>query len=146
MNLNELKYTEGSRSSKKRICRGLGSGLGKNGGSGNKGQKSRSGGGVRPGFEGGQLPLFQRLPKIGFNSHSHKFYAIVNIEKLNCFEDGAVVDAEALIAAGLIKDTLDGVKVLGQGELNKKLTVKVNKVSKSAQSAIENAGGVVEVI
>ncbi|MDE5546404.1 MAG: 50S ribosomal protein L15, partial [Anaeroplasmataceae bacterium] len=118
----------------------------KTSGKGHKGQNARSGGGVRPGFEGGQLPLFQRLPKIGFHSHSHKFYAIVNIEKLNCFEDGATVDAESLIKAGLIKETLDGVKVLGQGELTKKLTVKVNKISKSAQSAIENAGGTVEVI
>ena len=144
--LNELKPVEGARHSKKRLGRGTGSGLGKTSGKGHKGQKARTSGGVRPGFEGGQLPLFQRLPKIGFNSHSHKFYAIVNIEKLNCFEDGAVVDAESLIAAGLIKEVLDGVKVLGQGELNKKLTVKVNKISKSAQAAIEAAGGSVEVI
>ena len=144
--LNELKPVAGARHSKKRLGRGIGSGLGKTAGKGTKGQNARSGGGVRPGFEGGQLPLFQRLPKIGFNSHSHKDYAIVNIEKLNCFEEGAVVDAESLIAAGLIKDVLDGVKVLGQGELNKKLTVKVNKISKSAQAAIEAAGGSVEVI
>lgn len=144
--LNQLKPNDGARHSKKRVGRGIGSGLGKTAGRGTKGQNARSGGGVRPGFEGGQLPLFQRLPKIGFNSHSHKFYAIVNIEKLNCFEDGSVVDAESLIAAGLIKEVLDGVKVLGQGELNKKLTVKVNKISKSAQAAIEAAGGSVEVI
>ena len=144
--LNQLKPNDGARPSKKRVGRGIGSGLGKTAGRGTKGQNARSGGGVRPGFEGGQLPLFQRLPKIGFKSHSHKFYAIVNIEKLNCFEDGAVVDAESLIAAGLIKEVLDGVKVLGQGELNKKLTVKVNKISKSAQAAIEAAGGSVEVI
>ena len=144
--LNQLKPNDGARHYKKRVGRGIGSGLGKTAGRGTKGQNARSGGGVRPGFEGGQLPLFQRLPKIGFNSHSHKFYAIVNIEKLNCFEEGSVVDAESLIAAGLIKDVLDGVKVLGQGELNKKLTVKVNKISKSAQAAIEAAGGSVEVI
>ena len=144
--LNQLKPNDGARHSKKRVGRGIGSGLGKTAGRGTKGQNARSGGGVRPGFEGGQLPLFQRLPKIGFNSQSHKDYAIVNIEKLNCFEEGAVVDAESLIAAGLIKDVLDGVKVLGQGELNKKLTVKVNKISKSAQAAIEAAGGSVEVI
>ena len=144
--LNQLKPNDGARHYKKRVGRGIGSGLGKTAGRGTKGQNARSGGGVRPGFEGGQLPLFQRLPKIGFNSHSHKFYASVNIEKLNCFEDGAVVDAESLIAAGLIKEVLDGVKVLGQGELNKKLTVKVNKISKSAQAAIEAAGGSVEVI
>ena len=144
--LNQLKPNDGARHYKKRVGRGIGSGLGKTAGRGTKGQNARSGGGVRPGFEGGQLPLFQRLPKIGFNSHSHKFYAIVNIEKLNCFEDGAVVDAESLIAAGLIKEVLDGVKVLGQGELNKKLTVKVNKISKSAQAAIEAAGGSVELI
>lgn len=144
--LNELKPVPGARHSKKRVGRGIGSGLGKTAGRGTKGQNSRSGGGVRPGFEGGQLPLFQRLPKIGFHNHSHKVYAIVNIEQLNCFEDGATVDAESLIAAKLIKNTLDGIKVLGQGELTKKLTVKVNKISKSAQSAIENAGGVVEVI
>ena len=144
--LNQLKPNDGARHYKKRVGRGIGSGLGKTAGRGTKGQNARSGGGVRPGFEGGQLPLFQRLPKIGFNSHSHKFYAIVNIEKLNCFEDGAVVDAESLIAAGLIKEVLDGVKVLGQGELNKKLTVKVNNISKSAQAAIEAAGGSVEVI
>lgn len=144
--LNQLKPNDGARHAKKRVGRGIGSGLGKTAGKGSKGQNARSGGGVRPGFEGGQLPLFQRLPKIDFHSHSHKFYAIVNIEKLNCFEDGATVDAASLIEAGLIKDTLDGVKVLGQGELTKKLTVKVNKISKSAQSAIENAGGTVEVI
>ena len=136
--LNELKPTAGARHAKKRLGRGIGSGLGKTAGKGSKGQNARSGGGVRPGFEGGQLPLF--------HSHSHKDYAIVNIEKLNCFEDGATVDTESLLKAGLIKETLDGVKVLGQGELTKKLTVKVNKISKSAQSAIENAGGTVEVI
>lgn len=144
--LNQLKPVEGARHSKKRVGRGIGSGLGKTSGRGSKGQNARSGGGVRPGFEGGQLPLFQRLPKIGFHNHTRKEYAVVNIESLNVFEDGAVVDVQALIDAHLVKNTLDGVKVLGQGELSKKLTVKVNKVSQSAKAAIENAGGSVEVI
>ena len=144
--LNELKPTTGARHSKKRVGRGIGSGLGKTAGRGTKGQNARAGGGVRLGFEGGQLPLFQRLPKIGFHNHNRKVYAVVNVGQLNCFEDGAVVDAASLIEAGLIKDTLNGIKVLGQGELSKKLTVKVSKVSASAKTAIENAGGTVEVI
>ena len=144
--LNQLKPVDGARHSKKRVGRGIGSGLGKTAGKGSKGQNARSGGGVRPGFEGGQLPLFQRLPKIGFNNPTRKVYVVVNIEDLNRFEDGSVVDTAALIEAGLVKKTLDGVKVLGQGELSKKLTVKVNKVSASAKAAIENAGGTVEVI
>lgn len=144
--LNELKPVEGARHSKKRVGRGIGSGLGKTAGKGTKGQNARSGGGVRPGFEGGQLPLFQRLPKRGFHNHSRKEYAIVNIEQLNSFEDGTVVDVEALIKAGYVKEVLDGVKVLGQGELTKKLTVKVNKFSESAKKAIEAAGGSVEVM
>lgn len=144
--LNQLKPVDGARHSKKRVGRGIGSGLGKTAGKGSKGQNARSGGGVRLGFEGGQLPLFQRLPKIGFNNPSRKVYAVVNIEDLNRFEDGAVVDTFALVEAGLVNKTLDGVKVLGQGELSKKLTVKVNKVSASAKAAIENAGGTVEVI
>ena len=144
--LNQLKSVDGARHSKKRFGRGIGSGLGKTAGKGSKGQNARSGGGVRPGFEGGQLPLFQRLPKIGFNNPTRKVYVVVNIEDLNRFEDGSVVDTAALIEAGLVKKTLDGVKVLGQGELSKKLTVKVNKVSASAKAAIENAGGTVEVI
>ena len=144
--LNELKPTTGARHSKKRVGRGIGSGLGKTAGRGTKGQNARSGGGVRLGFEGGQLPLFQRLPKIGFHNHKRKVDAVVNVGQLNCFEDGAVVDAASLIEAGLIKDTLNGIKVLGQGELSKKLTVKVSKVSASAKTAIENAGGTVEVI
>lgn len=144
--LNQLKPVDGSRHSKKRVGRGIGSGLGKTAGRGTKGQNSRSGGGVRPGFEGGQLPLFQRLPKVGFHNHNRKEYAIVNIEQLNIFEDGTVVDAQTLISSGLIKGTLNGVKVLGQGELSKKLTVKVNKTSASAKAAIEKAGGTVEVI
>lgn len=144
--LNELKPVEGARHSKKRVGRGIGSGLGKTAGKGTKGQNARSGGGVRPGFEGGQLPLFQRLPKRGFHNPSRKEYAIVNIEQLNSFEDGTVVDVEALIKAGYVKEVLDGVKVLGQGELTKKLTVKANKFSESAKKAIEAVGGSVEVM
>lgn len=144
--LNELKPVEGARHAKKRVGRGIGSGLGKTAGRGTKGQNSRSGGGVRPGFEGGQLPLFQRLPKRGFHNHSRKEYAIINLKNLETFESGSIIDVEALIKAGLVKDVLDGVKVLGQGELTKKLTVKANKFSESAKSAIEAAGGSVEVI
>lgn len=139
--LNELKPVAGARHAKKRLGRGIGSGLGKTAGKGTKGQNARSGGGVRPGFEGGQLPLFQRLPKRGFHNHSRKEYAIVNLKQLNAFDDGAVVDVEALINAGLVKEVLDGVKVLGQGELTKKLTVKANKFSESAKKAIEALGG-----
>lgn len=144
--LNNLKPVAGARHSKKRLGRGIGSGLGKTAGKGSKGQNARSGGGVRPGFEGGQLPLFQRLPKRGFHNHTRKEYAIVNVEQLNIFEDGAVVDVEALINAHLVKEVLDGVKVLGQGELTKKLTVKATKFSESAKKAIEAAGGSVEVM
>jgi large subunit ribosomal protein L15 len=145
--LDQLKPVEGARHSKKRLGRGIGSGLGKTAGKGTKGQNSRSGGGVRPGFEGGQLPLFQRLPKRGFNSHFNTEYSIVNIEQLNVFEDGATVDAAALIAKGFFKEAgVSGVKILGNGELKKKLTVKANKFSESAKKAIEAVGGSVEVI
>ena len=144
--LNQLKPVEGARHSKKRLGRGIGSGIGHTSGKGTKGQNSRSGGGVRPGFEGGQLPLFQRLPKRGFHNISRKEYAVVNVEQLNVFEDGAVVDVEALINAGLVKNVLNGVKILGQGELTKKLTVKANKCSESAKKAIEALGGSVEVM
>ena len=144
--LNELKPVAGARHAKKRVGRGIGSGLGKTAGKGSKGQNARSGGGVRPGFEGGQLPLFQRLPKRGFHNHTRKEYAIVNLKQLNAFEDGAVIDVETLIKAGLVNNVLDGVKVLGQGELTKKLTVKANKFSESAKKAIEALGGSVEVM
>ena len=146
MNLNELKYTDGSRSSKKRICRGLGSGLGKNGGSGNKGQKSRSGGGVRPGFEGGQNPIYRRLPKRGFNNISRVEYDVVNVRDLNKFENETVVTPTLLVEKGLIPSSYNNVKILGDGELTVKLTVKANKFSKSAEEAIKNAGGTVEVL
>ena len=144
--LNQLKPVDGARHSKKRLGRGIGSGLGKTAGKGTKGQNSRSGGGVRPGFEGGQLPLFQRLPKRGFKNHFRVEYAVVNVEQLNVFEDGAVVDAKTLVEKGFFKDTKDGLKVLGNGELTKKLTVKANKFSESAKKAIDAKGGSVEVI
>ena len=144
--LNELSPVKGARHAKKRLGRGIGSGLGKTSGKGSKGQNSRSGGGVRPGFEGGQLPLFQRLPKRGFHNPTRVEYSIVNLEDLEVFENDSVVDIQALIEAGLIKDVKDGVKVLGKGELTKKLTVKANKFSESAQKAIEALGGSVEVI
>lgn len=146
MNLNELKYTEGSRTSKRRICRGLGSGLGKNGGSGNKGQKSRSGGGVRPGFEGGQNPIYRRLPKRGFNNFNKVEYDVVNVRDLNKFENETVVTPTLLVEKGLIPASYNNVKILGDGELKVALTVKANKFSKSAEEAIKNAGGTVEVL
>lgn len=143
--LNNLSPVKGARHSKKRLGRGIGSGIGHTSGKGTKGQNSRSGGGVRPGFEGGQLPLFQRLPKRGFHNHNKVEYAVVNVEALNVFENGAVVDVEAMVAAKLVKEVKDGVKVLGNGELTKKLTVKAAKFSSAAQKAIEAAGGSVEV-
>ena len=146
MNLNELKYNEGSRTSKRRICRGLGSGLGKNGGSGNKGQKSRSGGGVRPGFEGGQNPIYRRLPKRGFTNFTRVEYDVVNVRDLNKFENETVVTPTLLVEKGLIPSSYSNVKILGDGELTVKLTVKANKFSKSAEEAIKNAGGTVEVL
>lgn len=146
MKLNELKATEGARSTKKRIGRGLGSGNGKTAGKGQKGQNSRSGGGVAIGFEGGQTPFFKRMPKRGFTNFTRKEYAIVNVEDLNKFEDGVTVDFEAVKAAGLVKKELDGLKVLGNGKLEKKLTVKAAKFSASAKKAIEEAGGSAEVL
>ncbi len=145
MKLNELKATEGARSTKKRIGRGLGSGNGKTSGKGQKGQNSRSGGGVAIGFEGGQTPFFKRMPKRGFTNFTRKEYAIVNVEDLNKFEDGVTVDFAAVKAAGLVKKELDGLKVLGNGKLEKKLTVKAAKFSASAKKAIEEAGGTAEV-
>ena len=144
--LNNLKPTEGSRKTKTRRCRGLGSGLGKNGGSGNKGQNSRAGGGVRLGFEGGQLPLFRRLPKRGFKHYSKLEYATINVGDLNKFEDGAVVDMTALIEANLIKKELDGLKVLGNGELTKKITIKADKFSATALEKINKAGAKAETL
>ena len=144
--LNNLHSVEGARHAKKRLGRGIGSGLGKTAGKGTKGQNARSGGGVRPGFEGGQLPLFQRLPKRGFKNISRVEYAVVNVEKLNCFEDGATVDVEAIVNAKLVKDVKDGIKILGNGELTKKLTVQANKFSKTAIEKIEKSGSKIEVM
>ena len=146
MNLNEIKPTEGARSNRKRIGRGLGSGTGKTAGKGNKGQNARSGGGVAIGFEGGQTPFFKKMPKRGFTNYTRKEYAVVNVEDLNKFDNDVTVDYTALKAAGLVKKHLDGVKVLGDGKLEKKLTVKAEKFSKSAQKAIEEAGGKAEVL
>ena len=138
--LNNLKPTEGSRTEKTRRCRGLGSGLGKNGGSGNKGQNSRSGGGVRLGFEGGQLPLFRRLPKRGFKNFGRTEYAVINLGQLNVFNNGDEVNLTVLIEKGLIKKEFDGLKVLGNGELTKKITITANKFSASALENINKVG------
>lgn len=147
MKLHELKPNEGSVQTRKRVGRGPGSGLGKTSGKGHKGQNARSGGGVRPGFEGGQLPLFRRLPKRGFNNYEFRTeYAIVNIGDLNDFKDGSVIELSNLKESGLVKKEKDGIKILGNGELTKKLTVKANKFSSTARVKIENAGGKIEVI
>lgn len=147
MKLHELSPAEGSKKAVKRIGRGPGSGQGKTAGKGQKGQKSRSGYSRRPGFEGGQMPLQRRLPKRGFNNIFAKEYAIVNVAALDeRFEDGATVDAQSLIECGLIKKTLDGIKVLGRGEISKALTVKADKISEAAKAKIEAAGGKVEVL
>ena len=145
MKLHELQPAIGSTTAPKRLGRGVGSHLGKTSGKGHKGAKARSGGGKRPGFEGGQMPLTRRIPKRGFTNIFAKEYATVNVSALNVFEDGATVTNEALIEAGLIKKVLDGVKVLGGGELTKKLTVSVDKVTESAKQKIEAIGGKVEV-
>lgn len=146
MKLHELKPVEGARHAKKRVGRGTGSGIGKTSGRGTKGQNSRSGGGVRPGFEGGQTPLFKRLPKRGFTNVSRKEYAIVNVEDLNVFQAESVVTIEELRKAGLVKKEYNGLKILGNGTLNVKLTVKANKFSKTAEKSIVEAGGSIEVI
>ena len=146
MKLNELSPAAGSRKNAFRVGRGLGSGNGKTSGRGQKGQKSRSGGGVRTGFEGGQMPLYRRLPKRGFKNIFAKVYAEVNVETLNRFDDGATVDAVALIEMGVLKNVRDGIRILGKGELTKKLTVVANGFTKSAEEKITAAGGKVEVI
>ncbi|QIK57193.1 50S ribosomal protein L15 [Erysipelothrix sp. HDW6A] len=146
MKLHELKYNEGARQDRKRIGRGQGSGTGKTSGKGHKGQNARSGGGVALGFEGGQTPLYKRIPKRGFQNVNRVEYAVVNLSSLNAFEDGAEVTIEMLLEKRIINKTLDGVKILGQGELEKKLTVKANAFSKSAIESIEKLGGKAEVI
>lgn len=146
MKLHELSPAEGSTKESKRIGRGHGSGQGKTAGKGHKGQNARSGGGVRPGFEGGQMPLARRIPKRGFNNIFGTTYAVINVSDLDQFVDGTVVDAELLTAAGLVKKTCDGIKVLGNGEVSKKLTVKVAAFSQTAKEKIEKAGGKAEVI
>jgi large subunit ribosomal protein L15 len=146
MKLNELRPAPGSKQSGRRLGRGIGSGLGKTSGKGHKGQNARSGGGVRPGFEGGQMPLFRRLPKRGFKNRNAKVYTEVTLAMLNKLEDGAEVTAESLKKARIIKKVNDGITILGNGELSKKLTVKANHVTKNAEAKILAAGGKVEVI
>ena len=147
MKLHELQYTEGARKARKRVGRGTSSGTGKTSGRGQKGQNSRSGVSIKPWFEGGQTPLYRRVPKRGFNNAKfRKEFAVINLSDLNRFEDGTVVDIALLKEVGLIKKELDGVKVLGSGELTKKLTVKANAFTKSAQEKIETIGGKTEVI
>jgi large subunit ribosomal protein L15 len=146
MKLNELSPAKGSRKAPKRVGRGVGSGSGKTAGRGTKGYNARSGGGVRPGYEGGQMPLQRRLPKRGFTNIFKKKIAVINVRDLAKFEIGAVVDTEALVQAGLVKGKRDGVKLLGHGEIKYSLEVKVNQISKSAREKIEAAGGKVEVL
>ncbi len=146
MKLHELSPAPGSKKDAFRKGRGHGSGNGKTAGKGHKGQKARSGGGVRPGFEGGQMPLARRVPKRGFTNIFATKYAIINVADLNKFDDGAVVDTKAIVEAGLVKKVLDGVKVLGNGELSKKLTIQVAAFSESAKKKIEEAGGKAEVM
>lgn len=146
MKLHELKPAEGSRKERNRVGRGTGSGNGKTSGKGHKGQNARSGGGVRPGFEGGQNPLFRRLPKRGFTNINRKEYAVVNLDALNRFEEGTEVTPALLIETGVVSKERSGIKILGNGTLDKKLSVQAHKFSASVKEAIENAGGSVEVI
>lgn len=146
MKLNELRPAEGAKFEPNRKGRGTGTGNGKTAGRGQKGQKARSGGGVRPGFEGGQMPLYRRLPKRGFNNIFAKEYAEVDLSKLNAFDNGTVVTKELLKSSGVIKNFKDGIVVLGNGEINKKLTVKAARFTKTAAAKIEAAGGKVEVV
>lgn len=146
MTLHELSPADGARKKRHRVGRGLGSGNGKTAGRGMKGQKSRSGGGVRTGFEGGQMPLYRRLPKRGFKNVWAYKYAEVNVETLNRFDDGATVDPVILVEAGILKNVYDGIRILGGGELKKRLTVRANGFSKTAQEKITAAGGKIELI
>ena len=146
MKLNELSPPKGSRRSRKRVGRGVGSGKGKTAGRGTKGYNSRSGGGVRPGFEGGQMPLHRRLPKRGFTNIFKKKIAVINIRDLSKFESGSIVDEAALVRVGLVKGRRDAIKLLGHGEIETPLTIKINMLSKSAKEKIIQAGGKVEVV
>ncbi len=146
MRLNDLAPEKGQRKTRKRIGRGVGSGFGKTAGKGSKGQNCRSGGGVRPGYEGGQMPIHRRLPKRGFKNHFKKTFAIVNVKDLNRFESQSVVDEVALIKSGLVKGDRDGIKMLGKGEVTVPVTVRINHISDSARQKIEAAGGKIEVI
>jgi large subunit ribosomal protein L15 len=146
MKLHELSPAKGSRKAPKRLGRGVASGTGKTAGRGTKGYNSRSGGGTRPGYEGGQMPLHRRLPKRGFTNIFKKNIAVINIRDLAKFDKGSVVDSEALIQAGLVKGQRDGIKLLGQGEIKYSLDIRVNQISKSAREKIEAAGGKVEVL
>ncbi|MCH5585956.1 50S ribosomal protein L15 [Shimazuella sp. AN120528] len=146
MKLNELKPAPGSRKESRRVGRGMASGSGKTSGRGHKGQNARSGGGVRPGFEGGQNPIYRRLPKRGFTSPNRKEYAIVNLDTLNRFAEGTEVTPELLTELGVVKDTKSGIKILGNGELQVKLSVKAHKFSETAAEKIRAAGGATEVI
>ena len=146
MKLDELRPAPGSKTTRRRVGRGIGSGLGKTSGKGHKGQNARSGGGVRPGFEGGQMPLFRRLPKRGFTNRNAKVYTEVTLAMLERLENGTEVTAESLKANGIIKKVNDGIVVLGNGELTKKLTVKASRVTKTAEEKIVAAGGKIEVV
>ena len=146
MKLHELKANEGTRKKRNRVGRGMSSGNGKTSGRGHKGQGQRSGGGTRPGFEGGQTPLFQRLPKRGFTNINRKEYAIINLDALNRFEEGTEVTPELLLEEGVVSKLNEGIKILGNGAIEKKLTVKAHKFSAQAKAAIESAGGQTEVI
>ena len=146
MKLNDMKANKGARFTSNRVGRGQGSGNGKTSGKGQKGQNSRSGGGVAIGFEGGQTPFFKSMPKRGFTNFNRVEYAVVNLSDLNRFEEGTNVTPELLKQCGIVKKQLDGIKVLGNGTLEKKVNVTCNKISKAAQAAIEKAGGTVEVI
>ena len=146
MKLHDLRPAEGAKKSPKRVGRGTGSGLGRNAGKGEKGQWSRSGGGVRPGFEGGQMPLYRRLPKRGFTNIFAKEYATINVDRLNIFEDGTIVTPELLLETRIVSKLYDGVKILGNGELERSLTVKATKFTKTAAEKIQAAGGKVEVV
>ena len=146
MKLNELSPAKGSRSARKRLGRGVGSGTGKTAGRGSKGLKSRAGGGVRPGFEGGQMPIHRRLPKRGFTNIFKKNFVEINIRDLSRFESGSLVDRGALIQNGMVHGKNDGIVLLGKGDISIPLTVKVNRISKGAREKIEGAGGTVEVI